>query len=411
VYGPAAGRPTIPGATRRSLPGAGTAGRATGAPGGMEAVASVAMPEATPERTLDEKLVRRLLAEKFPGLEIASLAPFAEGFDNVIWLVNGEQVFRFPRREAALPGVAREIALLAHLAALVPVPVPRPEWVGRPSERFPWPFFGGRLLPGRESSEAGLEAEARAALAEPLGRFLRALHSPATLAGLPGAEALPYDPAGRSDMNLRVRRARAAFGDLQRLRLWSPTSTVLEQLALARGLPAPQERVLVHGDLHFRHLLVEGRSLTRVIDWGDLCLGAPAMDLQIAGSFFPPGVPPGLPGRLRAGLRGRITPRPGSSPTTSTPCSPCTGTGRATGSSATRQWRQYGGQPRAPELRRRSPEGPGAGGPAPGAPAPPGVNPPGGAAPTKPAIELICTRWPVVGAWTIRPPPIYMPTW
>jgi aminoglycoside phosphotransferase (APT) family kinase protein len=93
-------------------------------------------------------------------------------------------------------------------------------------------------------------------------------------------------------MNLRVRRARAAFGDLQRLRLWSPTSTVLDQLALARGLPAPQERVLVHGDLHFRHLLVEGRSLTGVIDWGDVCLGAPAMDLQVAWSFFPPAVRP-----------------------------------------------------------------------------------------------------------------------
>jgi aminoglycoside phosphotransferase (APT) family kinase protein len=119
------------------------------------------MPEATPERTVDEKLVRRLLAEQFPGLGIVSLAPFAEGFDNVLWLVNGGQVFRFPRREAALPGLAREIALLPHLAGLVPVPVPRPEWVGRPSEGFPWPFFGSRLLPGRESSEAGLDDEAR----------------------------------------------------------------------------------------------------------------------------------------------------------------------------------------------------------------------------------------------------------
>lgn len=38
-----------------------------------------------------------------------------------------------------------------------------------------------------------------------------------------------------------------------------------------------------HGDLHVRHLLVDrDGSATGVIDWGDLCLADPAVDLSIA---------------------------------------------------------------------------------------------------------------------------------
>ncbi len=52
------------------------------------------------------------------------------------------------------------------------------------------------------------------------------------------------------------------------------------------GAPA-QEPVLVHGDLHLRHLLVDSSgAATGVIDWGDLCLADPAVDLSIAYAAF-----------------------------------------------------------------------------------------------------------------------------
>jgi aminoglycoside phosphotransferase (APT) family kinase protein len=47
--------------------------------------------------------------------------------------------------------------------------------------------------------------------------------------------------------------------------------------------------VLVHGDLHIRHLLVDAEQrLTGVIDWGDLCLADRSVDLSIVWSFLPP---------------------------------------------------------------------------------------------------------------------------
>ena len=47
--------------------------------------------------------------------------------------------------------------------------------------------------------------------------------------------------------------------------------------------------MLVHGDLHVRHVLVDARgALSGVIDWGDLCRGDPAIDLSLYWSLFSP---------------------------------------------------------------------------------------------------------------------------
>jgi aminoglycoside phosphotransferase (APT) family kinase protein len=46
----------------------------------------------------------------------------------------------------------------------------------------------------------------------------------------------------------------------------------------------------VHGDLYARHFLVDGSNTPcGVIDWGDVHLGDPALDLSIAYSFLLPG--------------------------------------------------------------------------------------------------------------------------
>jgi aminoglycoside phosphotransferase (APT) family kinase protein len=44
--------------------------------------------------------------------------------------------------------------------------------------------------------------------------------------------------------------------------------------------------VVSHGDLHVRHILVDGDAASGVIDWGDVCLADPAVDLSIAYGGF-----------------------------------------------------------------------------------------------------------------------------
>ena len=71
--------------------------------------------------------------------------------------------------------------------------------------------------------------------------------------------------------------------------LWHPPPAVDDLLAEAEALRPRARGGLCHGDLHFRHVLVdEQRRLTGVIDWGDLCRAEPAIDLSLLWSFFPP---------------------------------------------------------------------------------------------------------------------------
>ena len=236
-----------------------------------------------PELIVDQALARRLLAQ-FQELEILSLRPFAAGWDYAIWIVNDEWAFRFPRRAVAVPGIEREISILPELAPSLPLPVPVAEFVGVPTEEFPWPFFGSRLLPGRELSELHLSDETRQRIALELAAFLRRLHA------IPPPSGLPVDANARADMTRRVPVARAQIAQVEALGLWRRPPHLDAVLEGAETLAPAPATTLVHGDLHFRQVLAdpEGR-VTGVIDWVDVCRSDPSIDLALYWNFVPVG--------------------------------------------------------------------------------------------------------------------------
>ena len=238
------------------------------------------VPVWSPELEIDEPLVRRLLSQ-FPELEVRSLRRLAEGWDNSVWIVDERYAFRFPQREVAIPGVERELEVLPRLPAL-PLAVPRPVFVGRSEHGFPWPFFGCELLDGVEAGDADLADAARVEVGIKLARFLRELHT------LELDVAIPFDANGRTDMRRRATLAREQLAEVEKLGVWSAPPRVRELLDEAQRLPPPERPVLVHGDLHFRHLLVDGGAASGVIDWGDVCRSDPAIDLPLLWSFVPP---------------------------------------------------------------------------------------------------------------------------
>jgi aminoglycoside phosphotransferase (APT) family kinase protein len=237
----------------------------------------------TAEIRVDEALARQLVSTQFSPLPERSLEFLGEGWDYVAFLVDDGLVFRFPRREIGVPGTEREIATLPLLAPLLPVAVPDPVHVGRPSGDFSWPFYGARYLPGTEPDDS-LSDDVRGALARPLARALKALHTRAGLAAVGGR--LPIDPMGRADMAVRVPRTRETLMAIADL--WQPPGEIDGLLAEAAELPPPQPSAVCHGDLHFRQLLVHEGVLSGIVDWVDLCRGDPAMDLSLVHGFLPP---------------------------------------------------------------------------------------------------------------------------
>lgn len=228
------------------------------------------------ERVVDADRAAALIAEQFPELGFSSVTPLGVGWDNTVHLLDGRWVFRFPRRAVALPGVGREIAVLPWLAGTLPVAIPVPTYVGTDQG---WPFWGGPLVPGQEL--VGLPEPSRVDVGATAGRFLRVLHATAVPAHL--RATLPVDPLRRAEPAVRADRVQATLGrvDPDRAR----AATALLRAAATLG-PSSASPVLVHGDLHVRHVLVEGAVLSGVIDWGDLCLADPAVDLSIAYAGF-----------------------------------------------------------------------------------------------------------------------------
>jgi aminoglycoside phosphotransferase (APT) family kinase protein len=218
------------------------------------------------EVTVDGALAQALVERQFPALSPARAEPLGQGWDNSAFLVNGTWVFRFPRRRAAVPLIEAELRVLPRIAARLPLPVPLPELRGAPGDGFPWPFAGHRLLRGITADRAALGPEERLKAAEPLGRFLRALH-----------DIAPGDLAGDTIGRLDAQRLRAEI----RRRLGDAPSFVHEQVR------APRADTLVHGDLHARQLLFQGGALRGVIDWGDVHRGDAAVDLAVAHAFLP----------------------------------------------------------------------------------------------------------------------------
>ena len=227
-------------------------------------------------------MATQLVAEQFPDLSGAPVELLATGWDNTVFVVDRTWAFRFPRRTVALPLQERELRVLPQVAPLLPLPVPVPERLGRATDRFPWPFTGARLLPGRELATAGLADDAREPAARALGELLRVLHA------VELDIDLPVDPNERARPAARLERSAPAFARLAAAGLWQPDERTRRRLDDARRLSPPTGTpVLCHGDLHVRHLLVDDAGAAcGLIDWGDVCRADPAVDLSIAYAAF-----------------------------------------------------------------------------------------------------------------------------
>lgn len=238
---------------------------------------------------LDEAAARQLIAAQFPALAGHELRPLGVGWDNTAYLVGAATVFRFPRRQGAAELLAREARIVPLLAPHLPVPIPAPTFVGTPTPLFPYHFVGYPFLRGTPASDLAVsdDDDARTALAAPLGAFLRALHGipidAATRTWAPGDTIARNDLAGRAPgLSVRLRGNAAALDGAAVARLVA----LVGQLATTPARAAPS--CWVHGDLYPRHLLLdEAQRFVGVIDWGDVHLGDPALDLSLAWTFLP----------------------------------------------------------------------------------------------------------------------------
>ncbi len=90
-------------------------------------------------------------------------------------------------------------------------------------------------------------------------------------------------------MAFRAPRTLARLSELEQLGLWRAPREARAMVETAARLRLPERTALVHGDLHLRHLLVDGAGrAAAVIDWIDLSYNDPGVDLVLYWCVLPP---------------------------------------------------------------------------------------------------------------------------
>jgi aminoglycoside phosphotransferase (APT) family kinase protein len=186
---------------------------------------------------------------------------FDGGWDNRVTLVDGRWVDRTPRYPDREPQLRREAALLPWLAPRLPLPVPAPRVVSEDPLTVRHAYLPGE----RCSGTSPLHGAA-------IGQFLRALHAVdvdgAVRHGARNAES------SHAETQLTLSRMLRDVVPLLPGHVARSGTALLERMRT----PAPRTGV-VHADLGPEHIRVVGERVTGVIDWGDSCIGDPALDL------------------------------------------------------------------------------------------------------------------------------------
>ncbi|ANP52194.1 aminoglycoside phosphotransferase (APT) family kinase protein [Streptomyces griseochromogenes] len=229
---------------------------------------------------IDENLVRSLVREQHPDLAGLELREVAGGWDNQLWRLGDEFAVRMPRTERAPSLLRKEHQWLPALAPRLPLPVPTPMRIGKPSARFPRPWTIATWVPGEPADRSPISHDGAA---DTLAGFLKALHVKAP-ADAPVSQDRGVPLKTLSDGFEKGLEEVASGSDVADLRNFRD---VWDEAIAAPDWEGPP--VWLHGDLHPANVVVSDGTLSGVIDFGDMCAGDPAVDLAAAWVLLPAG--------------------------------------------------------------------------------------------------------------------------
>lgn len=228
---------------------------------------------------IDEALVRRLISTQFSQWADLPVKPIASsGWDNRTFHLGADMLVRMPSAADYAEQVKKEQQWLPRLAPLLPLPIPEPLALGKPSEGYPWEWSVYRWLSG-ESAASGQIADLNS-FAKNLAQFLIALQSIDAKNGPPAGPQSFYRGGALSTYSAETKEAIASLEG----KINANAALEVWKAALATSWKKPP--VWIHGDISTGNLLVKEGKLCAVIDFGQLAIGDPACDLAIAWTLF-----------------------------------------------------------------------------------------------------------------------------
>jgi len=206
------------------------------------------------------------IKEVFP-FNITRVDIHSGGDDFLVFEINSEWMFRFPRNDISQAALEKEIRFLSKFKPLSPLPIPYYQYLENG-------FAGYAKIRGRQFSEKlfqGLSKNIHEKVAEQLGRFLSALHN------------FPLDEATKLGLTQgwdgTHRKNGATF--LEKVApLLSPSVRSKATRCLEDLLASEFTGNVIHGDFYLPDHVFFDESQLGVIDFADVTIYDPAHDLQ-----------------------------------------------------------------------------------------------------------------------------------
>ena len=228
---------------------------------------------------IDRHLVQRLVENQFPQWKNLPIEPVIPGgWDNRTFRLAKQMLVRLPSAAAYAANVEKEQTWLPRLAPFLPLVIPEPLAMGKPSGNYPWAWSVYRWIEGDTASSVYITNLSD--FAADLAQFLTALQRIDTTGGPPPGKHNFYRGGALSTYDNETRQALIVLKG----KINVDAATHVWEAALATTWS--HSPVWIHGDISPGNLLVYQGRLKAVIDFGGLAVGDPACDLAIAWTMF-----------------------------------------------------------------------------------------------------------------------------
>ena len=223
--------------------------------------------------------VASLVATEFPEWASLVIVPVEhQGWDNRTFRLGPTMSVRLPSAKWYVAQVEKEQHWLPVLAPQLPVSIPSPIAMAKPSDQFPWPWSVYGWLDGELATHTSVTDDI--AFARDLADFLVALYAIDPTGG-PKAGVHNFWRGGSiATYDDQTRATIAALGDAV------DANATLATWDAACASEWSRPPVWVHGDIAPSNLLVSDGRLAAVLDFGCSAIGDPACDLVMAWTWF-----------------------------------------------------------------------------------------------------------------------------
>ncbi len=227
------------------------------------------------------ELTRILIKQQFPQYSYLEIkAVDNQGHDNRTFRLGDKMLIRLPSAEKYAAKVMIEQKWLPKLAPFISLKIPKPIHLGIPSKHYSynWSIYEwieGKSLNQIPKNELDLEG-----IACDLANFIKELHKIDTN-GAPKAGTHNFCRG----LHIEVYE-KDAKENIQKLKNIIDSNKALLILEEAMNSRWERKSVWIHGDLAIGNILLKGKKINAIIDFGGMAIGDPACDLVLYWNLF-----------------------------------------------------------------------------------------------------------------------------